>query len=466
MVRIANPYTSHPALRVTCNVLRFMLGAVFVFSGFVKAIDPLGVVFKLAEYAEMSGIAVAEPSRLLLWAAMLLSLFEFVAGVCIIFGAWRRTTLTALLVFMLLMTPLTLYLAVANPITDCGCFGEAVKLTNWQTFAKNVVLLAIVVFLLVRRHYKTLFPLIRRTWHWMVIVFAIASMYFFMRANLRHLPAVDFRPYRIGTNLEEATTMPDSLSAPVFETFFILEKDGKKRTFSLEDYPDSSWTFVGSRSVLKKKGYIPPLHDFELTDEEGTDITARLFEPGYAFLAVIRDLRSDDMLDVLNDLYDFALLHGYPFYALTSGTDADIKRWREQTGALYEFCHLDDVTLKTIIRSDPGVLLIKDGTIVNKWSRHDIPRDGQLTDALDRQPWAEKTREQVRHRYAKVAVWMFFPYLLLILLSYLMHRNPSETAKNRRGHIEKEKKRIEKEKKFLKKEPFATDNKTKHTYNP
>ncbi|MBP5323522.1 MAG: DoxX family protein [Bacteroidaceae bacterium] len=426
MSRTAQP-SQNKTLHVICNILRFALGLVFVFSGFVKAIDPMGTVYKLNDYAEAFGIAGAEQTHIVLWIAMILALFEFILGICIFFSMWRRTALTTALVFIVLMTPLTLYLAIANPISDCGCFGDAVKLTNWQTFWKNVVLLAVIIFLLF--HYKELCPLIRRTWDWMIIGFAFVSLYLFMNNNLRHLPAYDFRPYRIGTNLEEAMTMPEDKTPPEYETVFILEKEGKKRKFTLDNYPDSTWTFVASRTVLKKKGYTPPIHEFELMDVEGNDITEKLFEKGYSFLMILRDLRAEDMHDIINDLYDYAQFNEYPFYALTSGTDAAIKRWKEQTGALYDFYYLDDTTLKTIVRSNPGVVLIKDGTIINKWSRHDIPRDELLTGTLDEQPWAERTREERLRRYARIITLMFLPYILLILLSYIMHRKTKKNMK-------------------------------------
>lgn len=422
--------SSSKALSIIANVLRFILGSVFIFSGFVKAIDPWGVVYKLTDYAEAFGLTVSQTGPLWLWLAMLLCLFEFVLGICIFFAAWRKTALSTALAFLLVMTPLTLYLAIANPISDCGCFGEAIKLTNWQTFGKNVVLLAITIFLLF--NCKKLFHLISRTWQWMVIGFAIVSLYLFMNDNLRHLPVVDFRPYHIGADIEASMEVPDSVPQPVYETKFILEKEGKKREFTLEDYPDSTWTFVTSRTTLKKAGYIPPIHDFELIDTEGNDLTETLFEPGYCFLMVIRELWAEDMHDIINDLYDYAQANGYPFFALTSSNDADVARWKEQTGALYDFCLLDDITLKTMIRSNPGVLLVKDGVIVNKWSRHDIPRDELLTASLDQEPWAERTKEELHNRFLKILCLMFIPYFLLVGISYLAHRNRKEkrTEKN------------------------------------
>lgn len=412
---------SHTITAVLINTLRFVLAAVFIFSGFVKATDPLGTVYKLGDYAEAFGLGAAVPPHgVLLLAAMLLCLFEFVLGICLLFTIWRRTTLALTLAFLCFMTPLTLYLAVANPVADCGCFGDAIVLTNWQTFWKNVILLAITIPVLINN--ECLVRLIHRNTQWVISGFAIVSLGLFMRANLRHLPLIDFRPYHIGANFEASMAVPEDAPQPRYDTYFTLSKDGQVQEFTLDDYPDSTWTFVSSRTVLREKGYEPPIHDFALIDSEGDDITSDLFEPGWRFLLVMNKLQYEDMLDVINDLYDYATINDCPFYALTSATGADMEQWRDDTGANYDFYTADDITLKTVIRSNPGLLLVHDGTIVGKWSKHDIPRELSFDTPPQQQEWVTSLAATRQRRLTRTLFAMTFPYVFIALLDFLVRR--------------------------------------------
>lgn len=412
---------SHTITAVLINTLRFVLAAVFIFSGFVKATDPLGTVYKLGDYAEAFGLGAAVPPHgVLLLAAMLLCLFEFVLGICLLFTIWRRTTLVLTLAFLCFMTPLTLYLAVANPVADCGCFGDAIVLTNWQTFWKNVILLAITIPVLINN--ECLVRLIHRNTQWVISGFAIVSLSLFMRANLRHLPLIDFRPYHIGANFEASMAVPEDAPQPRYDTYFTLSKDGQVQEFTLDDYPDSTWTFVSSRTVLREKGYEPPIHDFALIDSEGDDITSDLFEPGWRFLLVMNKLQYEDMLDVINDLYDYATINDCPFYALTSATGADMEQWRDDTGANYDFYTADDITLKTVIRSNPGLLLVHDGTIVGKWSKHDIPRELSFDTPPQQQEWVTSLAATRQRRLTRTLFAMTFPYVFIALLDFLVRR--------------------------------------------
>ena len=408
-------------LSVLINTMRLVVAAVFIFSGFVKAIDPMGTVYKLGDYSDAFGFSTFIPGGMLMVATMLLCIFEFTIGICLLFGMRRRVTLVSALVFVTLMTPLTLYLALTNPISDCGCFGDAIHLTNWHTFWKNVILLALIIPLLI--NHKYIRRLIRESVQWVVSGFAFVSLLIFMWTNLRHLPLYDFRPYAVGTNIEEAMSVPEDAPQPRFETTFILSKDGQQREFTLDDYPDSTWTFVTSRSVMIDKGFVPPIHDFTLLNDEGEDITSNLFEPGWSLLLVMNELRHEEMLDVINDLYDYSIIHDYPFYALTSATAGEIRKWTDNTGASYPFCQLDDITLKTIVRSNPGLVVIHDGTITAKWSRRDLPRENLFDGGpLEEQPWAVQTASMLEHRRIRALVLMFFPYLFFALLDFLVRR--------------------------------------------
>lgn len=423
----------HNALCIVTNVLRVVLALTFIVSGFVKAVDPLGTVYKMGDYAEALNMTGIASPGLLMIAAMGLCMFEFFIGICIFFGIWRRTALTAALVFVSAMTPLTFYLALANPVSDCGCFGDAIILTNWQTFWKNVILLAITIFVLINN--RLIVRFIRNSWQWIIMAFALVSIYMFMGHNLRHLPVIDFRPWHIGANIEESMAIPEDAPQAKYETLFTLSRDGEEREFTLADYPDSSWTFVRSRSVLLEPGYIPPIADFNLIDNDGNDITDTLFGQGWTFLLVMNHLRGEDMLDAINDLYDYASIWDCPFYALTSSTTEEIERWRENTGARYDIFHMDDITLKTMVRSDPGLLLIHDGVITGKWSRRDLPQDDMLNSAPETQPWTVTTQHEVKRHHLRAYVWMFFPYLFIALLCLIVpHAEDEARSKKKRGH--------------------------------
>ena len=413
---------AHIASSISINALRFALALVFAFSGIVKAIDPMGTVYKLGDYAETFGLAV--PFGLLLIGAMLLIIWEYVMGICLFFGIYRRFHLVQMIAFLAVMTPLTYYLALHNPVTDCGCFGDAVVLTNWQTFGKNVVLLLMAIISLIGN--KFICRIISERVQWLAFVYAVVSLMVFMPYSLRHLPIVDFRPYHVGANIIEGMTIPEGAPQDEYETLFVLEKDGEQRTFTFDDYPDSTWTFVSRENRLVSKGYVPPITDFYITDLNGEDFTWELLEqPGYTFLVVAPNLnRSDEgMLDVINDLHDYAKVNDYAFYMLTSSGAEAIAQWIDHTGASYPYLQADEILLKTMIRANPGLILLKDGIVIGKWSKADMPRDGQLMVAVEDNVDMQITSHDIKERQMKVVLWMFLPLLLLIVIDLYLKNN-------------------------------------------
>lgn len=400
---------------VYINALRFTLALVFAFSGFVKAVDPMGTVYKMADYAEAFSLSL--PAGLLFVGAILLITIEYVMGICLFFGLYRRFYLSLTVAFLLVMTPLTLYLALYNPVTDCGCFGDAVVLTNWQTFGKNLLLLLMAVVALLGSKHVWIFMSDRT--RWLIFVYAIVSVSLFIPYNLRHLPAIDFRPYHIGANIIDGMTVPDDVPQDEYETLFVLEKEGQRRTFTADNYPDTTWTFVSRENRLVSRGYVPPITDFHLATLDGDDVTWEVLEqPGYTFLVVAHDLErtNEGMLDVLNDLYDYAIVNGYAFYMLTSSSEQATREWTEHTAAAYPYLQADEILLKTMIRSNPGLIVLKDATVIGKWSAADMPRDEQLVTPIEAKEVEQVATHKQRHRYVAVALWMFFPLLLLVAL--------------------------------------------------
>lgn len=408
----------HSIIGLWTNACRFFLAIVFIFSGFVKAVDPLGTQYKIQDYLEAFGWTSLVPAFFPFLASVLQAMIEFCLGVYLLFGIRRRTTPLFMLLIMGVMTPLTLWLAIDNPISDCGCFGDAVVLTNWQTFWKNCFLLLAAVSVFKWRNCIT--PLITKRFDWLVVLYTFLYILGMTLYCYRELPVFDFRPYHIGADIRKGMEIPEGAQPTVYETRFILKKDGVEKEFSLENYPDSTWTFVDSKTVVKKQGYEPPIHDFSIIrQEDGEDITEEVLnDEDYTFLLVAHQLNQadDSTIDLINELYDYSVENDYKFYCLTSSTDEDIEDWQERTGAEYPFCLMDNITLKTMIRSNPGLMLLKNGVVINKWSVNSLPDEYMLTDRLEKLPLAQINTKTFSHKVILVFAWFIFPLLFFSMV--------------------------------------------------
>ena len=407
----------HMAIGIITTVCRFVLAVVFIFSGFVKAIDPLGTQYKIQDYLDALGWTDVFPESIPFIVAALLGMLEFCLGVYLFFGIRRIIAPRAEVAVMAIMTPLTFWLALDNPVSDCGCFGDAVVLTNWETFGKNVVLLA--MSLVVLKWRKRIFPLATTRFDWLIALYGFLYIFCMTIYCYRHLPIFDFRPYYVGADIRQGMEIPEGKEPTEFETRFVLQKDGEEKEFTLENYPDSTWTFVDSRTVVKKKGYEPPIHDFSMIRyEDGEDITEQvLADERYTFLLVAHQLgqASDSRIDLINELYDYCLEYGYAFYCLTSSSDEDILKWQEDTGAEYPFCLMDNITLKTMVRSNPGLILLKKGVVIHKWNVVDFPDEYQLSRSLEELTLGEISQKTFSNRLFGVFVWFAFPLFLMCM---------------------------------------------------
>ncbi len=413
--------------KILVNISAVLLGLVFIFSGFVKAVDPLGTNYKIQDYVEAFGLSRLVPDFLPLMLSVTLCCLEFMIGIMLLFRVRKRIASILALAMLLVMTPLTLYLALTNPISDCGCFGDALVLTNWQTFYKNVVLLlcAIVVFI----SYDKLGNLLSQKKEWMVTTWSFIFILGMALYTLYYIPVFDFRPFKVGVNIPEAMEIPEDAELSEYDTRFVMEKDGVRKEFGLDDYPDSTWTFVESKTVLLKQGYEPPIYDFSLMSyETGEDMTGDILERrGYTFLLVVHRVEEadDSDIDLVNEIFDYSVEHGYPFYALTSSPAEEIEAWRENTGAEYEFFLADDIVLKTVVRSNPGLLLLKDGTIWNKWSNNNLPDEFALSAPLDQVELGQQKVINNPMRFLMIFLIFIVPLSLLLgqdMILKQMHR--------------------------------------------
>ena len=257
------------------NICRFILAVTFIFSGYVKAIDPLGTLYKLKDYTAAMSLNDILPDWALVIVAIALGALEFSLGVFMLFAVRRHMVSKLTLALMSVMTALTVWIYIADPVKDCGCFGDALKLTNGETLLKNIVLIACATLVAWRPADMARF--ISRTNQWIVRYYTITYIIVTSVYCLYTLPIFDFRPYRVGTNIKQGMEIPEGAEQPEFESTFILRKNGVTREFTLDNYPDSTWEYVDTKTVQTKKGYEPPIHDFSITtNDTGEDITEQV----------------------------------------------------------------------------------------------------------------------------------------------------------------------------------------------
>lgn len=359
---------------IIAGICRTLLGVVFVFSGAVKAIDPLGTVYKIEDYLKAFGGVFTDLMPLAEVAAWGLIIFELLLGVSMVLNVRTKWTSWIAFLFYCVMTPLTLYIALTNPVSDCGCFGDAIVLTNWQTFWKNVVLIIFATLALLLR--KSNHPLWSGWMECIIAALTIAASISFMTWTTNHLPVKDFRPYKIGNHIPTLMEYPEDAEPDQYEISFVYAKDGVEQTFTLENYPkgDSTWTFVRQDSKLIKKGYEPPIHDFEILNADYEDLTWDVLESEEPItLVVMYDLAKADkqqMAKIESLASNLSLFASLPnFYILTGSSTDEIIAFSMNYPALSEYiCTCDPVTLKTIVRANPGVIVVQNGVVIDKYN--------------------------------------------------------------------------------------------------
>lgn len=363
-------------MRVIRLISRLLTGIVFVFSGFVKAIDPLGSTYKFTDYFNAFHLGFLEPFAMPL--AILLSSLELVIGISLLLGYRKKFISWILLLFMSFFTILTLILALTNPVHDCGCFGDALILTNWETFLKNVVLMGLTVIIFMGRKEIESGNTGKE---WLVI-----SGFFLVAVSIslycyNNLPLLDFRPFSVGTYIPDQMIIPEDAPQSEFETrlYYRNLETGKEKEFNMSDFPRDStrWEFVDAVSKQISEGYEPPIHDFNVIAPDGSEITDEVLSfEGYTFLLVAYNIMEPEWKSLTDANEYFRLSQAVPgirFFALTASLREEIDSLRKELSLEYDFCQVDEITLKTIIRSNPGLLLINNGTIMEKWPDNRFP---------------------------------------------------------------------------------------------
>jgi uncharacterized membrane protein YphA (DoxX/SURF4 family) len=364
-------------MKLLVQLSRILVGVLFIISGLIKANDPIGFGYKLEEYYQVFGTEFMISTAV--WQAILICIGEVILGFMLLIGNRVKLTVWLLLAMILFFTFLTFYSAYYNKVTDCGCFGDALKLTPWESFTKDVVLLGLILILaLGMKHIRPLAgPKLSNALLLTVLFLALA----FPLYTYHYLPVKDFRPYAIGNDIREG--MKGGVD-PVFETRFVYRDtlSGKDSLFEKIPYTDTinwttgPWKFIDQKSTEVKAGIPAAIHDFNLTDPEGNEYTDDILNyEGYQFFLVSYDLNKAN-LDVQPRVNDFAALceqNKIPFMGLTAATPGLLEEFRHEVQAAYPWFIVDATQLKTMIRSNPGLILLKGSKVVAMWPHRSFP---------------------------------------------------------------------------------------------
>ncbi|AYN68836.1 DoxX family protein [Euzebyella marina] len=359
-------------MRYLVAISRIFVGILFIISGFIKLNDPVGFSFKLEEYFSQGvlDLPVFEPYALAI--SIFVVIFEVLLGVMLLVGFRVKFTVWSLLLMIVGFTFLTFYSAYYNKVTDCGCFGDAIKLTPWESFTKDIILLVLIVLLFIGQKYITpLFDIkIRR----IVIVFSVLVCIVYCNYVLNHLPVIDFRPYKIGANIEEGMTVPEDAPKPIYDYAWRFKVNGEDKIIVTQgDYPQVDGEFVDVETTEVQKGYEPPIHDFTI-EQGGEDFSSGLLQEPKLVMVIAYDLRktNEAIYPEVKSITDKALDTGYKVIGMSASNEEQTQALIDQYKLAFEFYFTDETTLKTIVRSNPGVLVLHKGTIVQKVHYNDL----------------------------------------------------------------------------------------------
>ncbi|ADV47819.1 DoxX family membrane protein [Cellulophaga sp. E16_2] len=351
---------------------RTVVGILFIISGFIKLNDPVGFSFKLEEYFSFGVLNMPffEPHALKI--AIFVVILEVLLGVLLLIGFRQRFTMYSLLVMIIGFTFLTFYSAYFNKVTDCGCFGDALKLTPWQSFTKDIILLILIVIIVVGKRYVQ--PIFNPSFNRIVTGASLAACVIFVYYVLNHLPAIDFRPYKIGANIEEGMSAPEGAPKAIFDYAWKFKVDGEEKIIVTQgDYPTVDGEFIAVETTEVQEGYEPPIHDFTI-EKDGVDYATELLQEPKLMMVIAYDLGQStySAFEDVKELTDKAQKAGYKVIGMSaSGEDFATKLLKEYK-LNFEFYFTDQTTLKTIVRSNPGVLILNKGTITQKKHYNDL----------------------------------------------------------------------------------------------
>lgn len=361
-------------MKALTQICRVLVGVLFIISGFIKANDTIGFSYKLVEYFEIFNMHFFVDYAVGM--AMFICIFEIMVGVALLLGAYTRFNLWLLLAMIVFFTILTGYSAITNKVTDCGCFGDAIKLKPVESFLKDVVLLVLIVIMYFGQFYIT--PLFNKTIIAIGLGVALIVTTFFTVNTYMFLPKIDFLPYKVGNDIKEQMTLPPNAKKDSIVMLFIYEKDGKQLELGMNDLNviDDTYKFIDRKDKLVVEGDKAPIHDFRLFDASGQDYTdTLLMQPGFKLILVqtnINKSRKGAEADIAK-LANECKAANIPFWALTNTTLNDVEPYRHEHQLAFNYYNMDATPLKSMVRSNPGLLLLKDNTVIKKWSAYGLP---------------------------------------------------------------------------------------------
>ncbi len=365
------------------QITRVIVGLLFIFSGLIKANDPMGFGYKLQEYFEVFHIAFLHDYATAL--AIFLCTLEIILGALLLLGLWSVRVAWGLLLIIIFFTFLTFYSAFFEVVTSCGCFGDAIPLSPWQSFSKDLVLLAMI--LLIFKKKDQIQPLIKKeSVHKFVAVLVVVASLGFGLYTTNFLPILDFLPYKVGNNIPELMRVPPGAPQDEYEITYTLKNKQSSETQKMTDkeylkteiWKDKNWEIIGEpESKLIKKGFDLKIKDLKITDSQGTDYNAELLEnPFYNLVIVAYDLSKADQ-QAIGDLNALAINAAENFNIrtvfLTSNSVQDAELFSKKNKLVMELFFADAIPLKSMVRSNPGLILLKGGTVVNKWHYNNLP---------------------------------------------------------------------------------------------
>lgn len=367
---------------------RIVTGLLFVFSGFIKANDPTGFGYKLEEYFHVFGITFLNDHSVAI--AVVICGLEILLGALLLLGFWGRKVAWGLLLLILFFTFLTFYSAFFEVVTSCGCFGDAIPLTPWQSFGKDLVLLALILIIFFNR--KQLKSVISDRYTQSIVTVALVVISLGIGIyTVNFLPFIDFLPYKKGNNLPELMTIPEGAEADQYEITYTLKNKATGETKKVSDkvylseelWKDENWKIVGDpETKLVKAGYQVAIPDLVITDANGEDFTHELVEnPYYNFIIVAWDLGKTN-LDALNKInalvINVAEHYNIRSILLTASSSDEAERISDDGKLMAEIFYADAVPLKSMVRANPGILLMQNGTVIDKWHYNTLPDFGTL----------------------------------------------------------------------------------------
>ena len=358
---------------ILTQLFRIIIGALFVFSGFVKLVDPLGSSYKFEEYFSANVLNMEFLIPYSLYLSIFLILAEVILGIMLLVGYKSKFTTWSLLLMMLLFLFLTWYSAYFDKVNDCGCFGDFIKLTPWETFYKNVIFTPMILWLLY--DYKNIRPIYSMKFSRFLTIVFFAIFAYMTYYVMHYLPIIDFRAYAVGKNIPEQMIYPEGAKEDIYEEIWYYKVNGEKKEYTTEEKP---WEipgaeFIDRKTTLIEEGYVPPIHDFTMENEKGVDLTKLLMKEEKLMLIISPNLDKANMsgFENIKKVTEKALDNSYVVFLMTASSYEQFNDIKKEYNLSFDMLSCDETTLKTMIRSNPGIMTINKGTVEGKWSYND-----------------------------------------------------------------------------------------------